>query len=108
MKFNWAKWQKPNLKPRFAPIAMPIFQTKVVGQTDPDDLAIFVDLDVQRDMEAHALSNTRVELGGVLLGRQFIDHAGKPFVVISDCLRATHFEAYQRHIQIYRTKLGEK
>jgi len=69
------------------------FSTKVVGQTDPDDLAIFVDLDVQRDMEAHALSNTRVELGGVLLGRQFIDHAGKPFVVISDCLRATHFEA---------------
>ena len=69
------------------------FSTKVVGQIDPDDLAIFVDLDVQRDMEAHALSNTRVELGGVLLGRQFIDHAGKPFVVISDCLRATHFEA---------------
>ena len=69
------------------------FSTKVVGQTDSDDLAIFVDLDVQRDMEAHALSNTNVELGGVLMGRQFIDHAGKPFVVISDCLRATHFEA---------------
>ncbi len=69
------------------------FSTKTVGQIDSDDLAIFVDLDVQRDMEAHALSNTNVELGGVLLGRQFIDHTGKPFVVISDCLRATHFEA---------------
>ena len=69
------------------------FSTKVVGQTASDDLTIFVDLDVQRDMEAHALSNANVELGGVLLGRQFIDHAGKPFVVISDCLRATHFEA---------------
>ncbi|MDA7925960.1 Mov34/MPN/PAD-1 family protein [Mariniblastus sp.] len=69
------------------------FSTKIVGQTASDDLAIFVDLDVQRDMEAHALSNTNVELGGVLMGRQFIDHAGKPFVIISDCLRATHFEA---------------
>ena len=69
------------------------FATKIIGQTASDDLAIFVDLDVQRDMESHALSNTDVELGGVLLGRQFIDHDGKPFVIISDSLRATHFEA---------------
>ena len=34
------------------------FATKIIGQTASDDLAIFVDLDVQRDMESHALSNT--------------------------------------------------
>ena len=31
------------------------------------DLRIYVDIDVMRDMEGHALSNTGVELGGVLL-----------------------------------------
>lgn len=69
------------------------FATAVVGQQLDDELLIFVDLDVMRDMEAHALSNTRVELGGVMLGRQQIDDQGRPFVVISECLRAEHYEA---------------
>jgi proteasome lid subunit RPN8/RPN11 len=64
-----------------------------IGQPRPDDLRIYVDLDVMRDMEAHALSNTRVELGGVMLGFQRIDSAGRPFVVVSDCLRAEHYQA---------------
>lgn len=58
-----------------------------------DDLLIFVDLDVMRDMEAHAASDTRVELGGVMLGKQLVDEHGKPFVVITDCLRAEHYHA---------------
>ncbi len=69
------------------------YATAMVGNVDHDELMIFVDLDVQRDMEAHALSNTRVELGGVMLGRQLIDENGRPFVVISDSLRAEHYEA---------------
>ena len=69
------------------------FATAMVGNVGDDELLIFVDLDVQRDMEAHALSNTRVELGGVMLGRQLIDDEGRPFVVISDSLRAEHYEA---------------
>ncbi|MFT5300391.1 MAG: proteasome lid subunit RPN8/RPN11 [Mariniblastus sp.] len=69
------------------------FATTMVGEIGDDELLIFVDLDVQRDMEAHALSNTRVELGGVMLGRQSIDDEGRPFVVISDSLRAEHYEA---------------
>ena len=64
-----------------------------VGDIDPNDLPIYVDLDVQRDMEAHAHANTRVELGGVMLGKQCIDAEGKPFVVVTDSLRARHYEA---------------
>lgn len=69
------------------------FSTAVVGEIADDELLIFVDLDVMRDMEAHALSNTRVELGGVMLGQQHIDDQGRPFVVITDSLRAEHYEA---------------
>lgn len=69
------------------------FVTVPVGEPQSDQLAIFVDLDVMRDMEAHAISNTRVELGGVMLGKQLLDDQGQPFVVITECLRAEHYEA---------------
>jgi len=59
------------------------------GETD---LPIYVDVDVMRDLEAHAQSNLEAELGGVLLGGQYEDDAGRPFVVISDSLRAEHYE----------------
>jgi proteasome lid subunit RPN8/RPN11 len=58
-----------------------------------EDLPIFVDLDALRDMEDHARSDTSVELGGVLLGCQQRDAAGKPFLVISDSVRARHYQA---------------
>lgn len=57
------------------------------------DLPIFVDLDVLADMEEHALSDTSVELGGVLLGGVHEDENGSPFVVITDSLRAQHYES---------------
>lgn len=60
---------------------------------DERDLPIFVDLDVMLDMEDHALSDTTVELGGVMLGGQFEDDEGKPFVVVTDSLRAEHYES---------------
>ena len=69
------------------------FCIAAVGDIDPNDLPIYVDLDVMRDMEAHAHTNTRVELGGVMLGRQCVDAEGKPFVVVTDSLRARHYEA---------------
>ena len=69
------------------------FVTCPVGTIEDDELLIFVDLDVMRDMEAHALSNTNVELGGVMLGRQSVDDQGRPFVTITDSLRAEHYEA---------------
>jgi proteasome lid subunit RPN8/RPN11 len=63
------------------------------GQPRDTDLPIFVDLDTMVDMENHAQTNTSVELGGVLLGGQYIDGEGNPFVIVTDCLRADHFEA---------------
>ena len=56
------------------------------------DLPIYVDMDVLREMEAHALSNLDAELGGVLLGGQYEDDQGRSFVVITDSLRAEHYE----------------
>ena len=64
-----------------------------VGIVKENTLPIFVDLDVLRDMEAHALTNTDVELGGVMLGGQFEDADGNPFVLVTDSLRAEHYEA---------------
>ncbi len=69
------------------------FVVAEIGEIGPDELKIYVDLDVMRDMEAHARDNTRVELGGVMLGRQQIDDDGQPFVIITDSLRARHYEA---------------
>ncbi|HAY80805.1 MAG TPA: hypothetical protein DCY79_13440 [Planctomycetaceae bacterium] len=63
------------------------------GQPNSHDLPIYVDIDVQRDMEEHALADTSVELGGVLLGGQYEDEAGQPFVVVTDSLRAEHYES---------------
>jgi proteasome lid subunit RPN8/RPN11 len=44
-------------------------------------------------MEEHALTDTNVELGGVMLGGQYEDENGRPFVVITDSLRAKHYES---------------
>ncbi len=57
------------------------------------DLPIFVDLDALLDMEDHSKSDMRVELGGVMLGGHYEDDEGKPFVVITDTLRAQHYES---------------
>ena len=64
------------------------FAIRVIGNPRDSDMPIFVDLDVMRDMEAHSISNTNVELGGVMLGRQFTDSDGRPYVVVSESLRA--------------------
>ncbi len=57
------------------------------------ELPVYVDIDVMRDMETHARSNTQVELGGVMLGGHYKDRDGRPFVLITDSLRAEHYEA---------------
>jgi len=63
------------------------------GEPAERDLAIFVDLDVLAEMEEHAQSDTSVELGGVLLGGSFEDEQGRPFIVVTDSLRAQHYES---------------
>ncbi|MFV1964725.1 MAG: Mov34/MPN/PAD-1 family protein [Pirellulaceae bacterium] len=69
------------------------FAVAAVGPVDERDLPLFVDLDAMRDMEWHALSDTTVELGGVMLGGQYLDQDQQPFVVITDSLRAHHYQA---------------
>lgn len=63
------------------------------GEPNERDLPIFVDLDVLLDMETHAASDKTVELGGVMLGGHYHDENGQPFVVVSDTLRAEHYES---------------
>ena len=63
------------------------------GEPEERDLPVFVDLDVLADMEEHAQSDTSVELGGVLLGGCYEDEQGRPFVVVTDSLRAQHYES---------------
>ena len=69
------------------------FAVSAYGNPLAGELPIFVNLDVMRDMEAHAASDTSVELGGVLLGGQYLDEAGQEFVLVADALRAKHYEA---------------
>ena len=69
------------------------FAVATVGQPTDRELRVYVDLDVFCDMETHARSDTRVELGGVLLGGQYEDDKGRPFVVINESIRAEHYEA---------------
>jgi proteasome lid subunit RPN8/RPN11 len=69
------------------------FVVAPVGRFQETDLPIFIDLDVHAEMDGHATSDTSVELGGVLLGRACCDERGQPFVVVSDCIRAEHYES---------------
>jgi hypothetical protein len=80
----------------------------VVAYGDPQqgDLPIFVDLDVLADMEDHALSDTSVELGGVLLGGHYEDENGRPFVVVTDSLRARALRKHQGLVQVHARHLG--
>ncbi|MEC9092104.1 MAG: Mov34/MPN/PAD-1 family protein [Planctomycetota bacterium] len=67
----------------------------VVPVYDPVDLdlPVFVALEVMQEMESHAQDDTTVELGGVILGGQHEDGNGDPFVVVTESLRAEHYES---------------
>lgn len=57
-----------------------------------DDLPIFLNHRVAIAMERHTLSDTTVELGGVLLGHEAVDdRTGAPFVWIVGSLEAKHY-----------------
>ncbi len=91
IEFGQVEHQRPDRQVR--PDRNRQFRVVACGNIDENDLPIFVDLDVMRDMEAHARTNTHVELGGVLLGGQYLDSDGEPFVVVREALRAEHYEA---------------
>jgi proteasome lid subunit RPN8/RPN11 len=62
----------------------------------PDDLPIFLDRATADAIERHALRDTSVELGGILLGKECVDdQTGRPFVWITQALEAKHYENSQ-------------
>lgn len=62
----------------------------------PGDLPIFLDRGPADAIERHALRDTTVELGGILLGTECVDdQTGEPFVWITQALEAKHYENTQ-------------
>ena len=62
----------------------------------PDDLPIFLDRRTADAIERHALRDTSVELGGILLGKECLDDkTGLPFVTVTQSLEAKHYENTQ-------------
>ncbi len=60
------------------------------------DLPIFLDRATADAIERHALRDTTVELGGILLGKECVDdETGLPYVWITQALEAKHFENTQ-------------
>jgi len=58
----------------------------------PADLPVFLDRRAADAIERHALTDTTVELGGILLGKECLDQAtGQPFVWITQSLEAQHY-----------------
>jgi proteasome lid subunit RPN8/RPN11 len=80
--------RRPDQDPRFATIAC--------GTPAPGELPIFLERTTAELIERHALSDTSVELGGILLGIECTDdRTGEPFVWISQAVEAKHFENTQ-------------
>ena len=62
----------------------------------PVDLPIFLDLKSADRIERHALRDTSVELGGILLGKECVDdETGEPYVWVTQALEAKHYENTQ-------------
>src|SRR4051794_34905779 len=62
----------------------------------PIDLPIFLDRVTADAIERHALRDTSVELGGILLGKECLDdQTGEPFVWVNHSLEAKHYENTQ-------------
>lgn len=66
------------------------------GVPAPGELPIFLDHRPADAIERHALRDTSVELGGILLGHECLDDAtGEPFVWITEAIEAKHYENTQ-------------
>jgi proteasome lid subunit RPN8/RPN11 len=62
----------------------------------PHDLPIFLDRLTADAIERHALRDTSVELGGILLGKECLDdQTGEPYVWVTKSLEAKHYENTQ-------------
>jgi proteasome lid subunit RPN8/RPN11 len=63
---------------------------------EPEDLPIFLERRPADAIERHALRDTSVELGGILLGKECLDEkTGRPFVMVTQSIEAKHYENTQ-------------
>jgi len=76
---------RPDQDPHFAVVA--------VGQPEAAQLPIYIHWEVMREIEQHVAQDQSIELGGILLGGQYLDTDGRPYVVVRDRLRAKHYQA---------------
>ncbi len=82
------KARRPDRDRRFACLAYEIPR--------PEDLPIFLDRKPADAIERHALRDTSVELGGIMLGLECVDdQTGEPFVWVTESLEAKHYENTQ-------------
>jgi proteasome lid subunit RPN8/RPN11 len=79
---------RPDRDRRFACLAYEV--------PSPTDLPIFLERSAADAIERHSLSDTSVELGGILLGKECLDPStGQPFVWITQSLEAKHYASTQ-------------
>lgn len=91
MQFEEIRFREPEKRRR--PDRDPKRATTALGICDPEDLPIFIHLAAADAIERHALRDTSVELGGVLLGKECIDdQTGQSYVWIERSLEARHYE----------------
>ncbi len=94
------KARRPDLDPRLACIAY-----RLPGH---DDMPIFLERKPADAIERHALRDTSVELGGILLGKECLDEVtGAPFVWITEALEAKHYENTQASFTYTHDSWGE-
>jgi len=73
-----------------------------------EDLPIFLDRKPADAIERHALRDTSVELGGILLGQECVDdQTGQAFVWVTECLEAKHYENTQASFTYTHDSWGE-
>lgn len=90
---EFGELREPTLQSRRRPDQNGQWAVLACGKPQSGQLPIYVDLDTMLDIQEHAHSDTRVELGGVMLGHTGQDDQGQPFVVVLDSLRAEHYKA---------------
>ena len=94
------KARRPDLDPRLACIAY-----RLPGH---EDMPIFLERKPADAIERHALRDTSVELGGILLGKECLDETtGEPFVWITEALEAKHYENTQASFTYTHDSWGE-
>lgn len=91
MSFGEIQVSQPELGRR--PDQDPHLAVVEVGKPVTQQLRIYVEFATLRAIESHLSNDTSIELGGVLLGGQFVDDEDQPFVIVSDALDAQHYEA---------------